>query len=257
VLGDTFLPGAGILHRADPRAKTVVLVGVGVLALVPTGVAPSVTLATVAVLVSTIGIGLREAFRPLRASIPLLVLLVALTPLFYPGGALLLGVGGLRYLTDRGLVETARILCRFVSLAVACYAYFRTTETGDLLATGRWFGLPYGACLVLGVAVRLVPSTAALYLGVLDALSLRRASPGGRRQGAGAELRRVVPAVTAVLVHSVRSIPVLSMALETRGVGRRNPRTATVDLGPTRRMVVHLTLGAAAVGVPFVAALFL
>jgi energy-coupling factor transporter transmembrane protein EcfT len=110
---------------------------------------------------------------------------------------------------------------------------------------------------MLGVAVRLVPSTAALYSGVLEAHSLRRPLTGKRRRGLAAEVRRVAPAVTAVLVHSVKSIPVLSMALETRGVGRANRRSSIVRLPPVRAMLLHLVLGAAVLGVPLVATLLL
>lgn len=257
MLADTYRPGRGPMHAMDPRAKTVLVAAVGILSVLPTSLATAAVLSLVLLVACIVVLGPRETLRPVRATLPLLVMLCLLTPLFYPQGSLLLGFGGLRLLTDRGAAETFRLLCRLVTLTMAFYAYFRTTELEILLETGRWFGLPFTACLVLGVAVRLVPSTAALYLGVLEAHSLRRPSTGNRRRGPVAEVRRIAPAVTAVLVHSVKSIPGLSMALETRGVGRANRRSSTVRLGPVRRMLLHLALGAAVLGLPCLALLLL
>ena len=257
MLADAYRPGRGPLYAMDPRAKTILVAAVGIHSVLPTSLLTAAVLPGVLLLVCLATLGPREALRPLRAALPLLLMLCLLTPLFYPQGSLLIGVRGLRLLTDRGAAETLRLLCRLVTLTMAFFAYFRTTELGALLESGRWFGLPFSACLVLGVAVRLVPSTAALYLGVLDAHSLRRPSAATRRRGPAAEVRRIAPAVTAVLVHSVKSIPVLSMALETRGVGRANRRSSTVRLGPVRRMLLHLALGAAVPGLPCAALLLL
>lgn len=257
MLADAYRPSNGYLHGTDPRAKTILVASVAVLSVLPIELAAMAALAVTVLLLVLIALGPGETLRPIRAALPLLLLLCLLTPPFYPQGRALVTVGSTRLVTDRGIAETVRLLCRLLTLTVGFYAYFRSTSLGLLLETGRWFGLPYSACLVVGVAARLVPSTAALYTGVLEAHSLRRPSGGRRRRGPAAEVRRLAPAVAAVLVHSVKSIPVLSMALETRGVGRANRRSTTVTLPPLRRMLIDLALGAVLIALPVLAATLL
>ncbi len=193
MLADAYLPAKGYLHHMDPRAKALLLVAITVVALAPGGLENAAVLTGMVVLACTAGLGLREALRPIRALMTLVVFLVLLTPLFHRDGTVLLSVAGRPILTDRGLAETYRFLCRLVTISEAFYMFFRTTELDAIVAAARWFGLPYVACLVLGVVARLVPTTAALYHAVLDAHSLRRPPARERERGpraAGAEQSR-------------------------------------------------------------------
>jgi energy-coupling factor transport system permease protein len=250
MLSDAYLARRGYLHALDPRAKALLVVAATVLALSPGGNLQAGVHAAAVLLALVVGLGLRETFRPIRAVVVLMVFLIVLTPLFHREGDVLVAVGGQTILTDRGLEETYRLLCRLLTITLVFYLFFRTTEVDAVIAAARWFGMPYVACLVLGVVARLVPTTVALYHGVQDAHSLRR--PPGPEVGRGlrARLRRLGPVVAAVLVHSVRSIPVLAMALETRGLGRPNRRSTLHRLPPVGRAARDLTLGLLALGLP-------
>jgi energy-coupling factor transport system permease protein len=102
----------------------------------------------------------------------------------------------------------------------------------------RWFGLPYSACLVVTITLRTIPTLGATWHNVLDAHRLRSGSP------AGAPRRRLVetylPVLTSVLIEAVKGIPLLAMALESRGFGRRNPRTSLAELKRGRALIADI-----------------
>ena len=51
-----------------------------------------------------------------------------------------------------------------------------------------------------------------------------------------------LPVLTSLLIEAVKGIPLLAMALESRGFGRRNPRTVYAELKKGRRLVVDMTV---------------
>jgi energy-coupling factor transporter transmembrane protein EcfT len=92
------------------------------------------------------------------------------------------------------------------------------------------------AALVITIAFRYIPHIASLYQAVSDAHRLRRPSPagGGRRKGWLGRLRerisRIFPTLVSVTIHAIKTIPALSMTLETRGFGRPEKRSSFAAL---------------------------
>jgi energy-coupling factor transport system permease protein len=220
MVGDFALPGTGPLHLLDPRAKLLWLVAtVPAFFVFPSPWLPCLYAAGLALIVAAL-LGPRELGRCLAAVAPLLAIICVLTPVFRRAGSVLWSPFGLPLLTAGGLLESARLVGRFAGLTLAFFAVFRTLEMEDFVLALRWFGLPFRAALPLIVALRFIPTLFLLWRGVQDAHALRRA--GGRRVGFFA---RVLPQLTSVFIQAIRMIPALAMALETRGFGRRNPRT--------------------------------
>jgi energy-coupling factor transport system permease protein len=108
------------------------------------------------------------------------------------------------------------------------YLFIGTTNPDELILAFRWFRLPYAVCLVLSLALGYIPTIRTLYDQVRDAHRLRLAEEKGGGEGRGLfkRLREAIPTLTSVLILSVRRIPTLAMALECRGVGRKNLRTS-------------------------------
>ncbi len=226
------IPGSGILHRFDPRAKLAALVAV--LPAFVVRLAPWVPLAysgLLAVLV-VVALGPRELLRSFKAIAPILLIILVLTPVFRRGGDLVWAPFGLHILTREGLLESLRLVGRFTGLTLAFFAVFRTLELDELVLALRWYGLPYRPALTLIMAFRFIPTLVTLYQDVQDAHSLR--SAGERPVGF---FGRILPQLTSVFIQAIRMVPSLAMALETRGLGRRTQRTEWRVLPRQRRAV--------------------
>jgi energy-coupling factor transport system permease protein len=226
---DFYRPGASFLHRFDPRAKLLLLPPLLACFFLP--VPPWLLLPYVVAIavVAGVSLGARSLGAPLKAIAPVLILICLLTPPFHRGGTGLWWLFGFPIVTSDGLSETAVLLLRFVGIALGFFAVFSTIVLDDLVLAMRWFGIPYPACLVVIIALRTIPSLAATWRNVKDAHRLR-----GHAEELGHARRRplasYLPMLTSVLIEAVKGIPVLAMVLESRGFGRRNPRTAFAEL---------------------------
>jgi energy-coupling factor transport system permease protein len=227
--------GASALHRYDPRAKAVNLLTFLVLFFLPIRVWHLGVYLSVLIMVSGIFLGLRNTLRPIRLILPILILVVLLTPPFHREGDPLLTVRGLTLVSVSGLLLSLRLIVRFTGITLVFYLFIGTTDPDELILAFRWFRAPYAVSLVLSLALGYIPTIRALYDQVRDAHRLRLAAEGQaaavsaarpRAGGLFKRLREAVPVLTSVLILSVRRIPTLAMALECRGVGRKNPRTS-------------------------------
>ena len=249
MLGDAYRPRTSALHRLDPRVKLPLLALVVVCFFVRSeSLAPPLYVALLFAL-AALCLGPGDAISSVRLLLPLLVFIVVLTPLFAGGGAW--------RLTPEVLGEVHTLYCRLVGVSLAFFLFFRTTATEAFIATLGWYGLPFRASLVMGLALRWIPSMMRIYEIVVEAHSLRRATGSSGRTGPVDRIRQLIPVITSVLIHSIRQIPGLAMALESRGVGRPNDRTRAYRFQPLSRIVPSLLGGlaaAAAVVLPLVLA---
>ncbi len=235
---DFYRPGRSFLHRLDPRAKLLFLAPLFV-AFFLNVPAWLLLLDSAAIMAAVaLSLGPRQLLPPLKAIGPVLILICLLTPPFHRGGQALLHVLGVTILTADGLRETLVMLLRFLGITFGFFGIVSTISMDDLVLSMRWFGLPYAACLVMIITLRTIPSLAATWHNVRDAHRLR-ADPlaAGRRRRF---LETWLPVLTSVLIEAVKGIPVLAMALESRGFGRRNPRTSFAELRRGRALVPDL-----------------
>jgi energy-coupling factor transport system permease protein len=244
VIAEFYKPGESALHRLDPRAKLVLLVVVLGAFFIPS--APWVlllfTLAIVSVI--TVFLGPSQLVPPLKTLWPILILIFLLTPPFHRTGAVLVRVFDFTLVTVDGVQTTLLMLLRFLGITFGFFAVVRTLALDDMVLSLRWFRLPYAACLVITITLRMIPTLGATWHNVLDAHRLRSGS------GPGVPRRRIVqtylPVLTSVLIEAVKGIPLLAMALESRGFGRRNPRTSLAELKRGRTLAADILVLAAA-----------
>jgi energy-coupling factor transport system permease protein len=237
---DFFRPGHSILHRFDPRAKLIMLLPLFSSFFLPGPVwLPAAYVGALALVIAG-SLGPRELGAPLRAIAPILILICLLTPPFHRQGRPILHFHSLILLTSDGLEETIHLCMRFTGLTLACFAVFRTLDFNDLVLSLRWFGLPFSLCLVLIVTLRYIPSIGEVWHNVRDAHKLR-SGPLARR-GWRKLTRGWMPLLTSVLIEAVKGIPILAMALESRGFGRETPRTSYALLPPGNRLAVDFAI---------------
>ena len=255
--------GATVVHRYDPRAKTLLLLAFLVLFFLPIRIGYLAAYLAVVVALSGVFLGISNTLRPIRLILPILVLVLLLTPPFYREGSALLTVRGLTILSVSGLMLALRLIIRFSGITMAFYLFIGTTDPDDLILAFRWFRLPYAVSLVLSLALGYIPTILTLYDQVRDAHRLRLAVEGEggktaarpRKRGLFKRLREAIPVLTSVLILSVRRIPTLAMALECRGVGRKNPRTSYHTLKTGRALLRDGAIATVAVAALAVSAL--
>ncbi|GEM_PF-309755 len=251
--------GPSAFHNFDPRTKIVLLLAFLALFFLPIPVAQLGIYLAVVLLITSIFLGIHNTLRPIRLILPVLILVVLLTPPFHRYGTVLVSIRGFTVLSLPGLLETLRLIVRFTGITVIFYLFLGTTDQDNLILAFRWFGLPFTLSLILGIALEYIPTILMLYNQVQDAHRLRRAgtepdseqapvgapsrtAAAGRRsrgesKGLFRRLADAVPVLTSVIVLSVRRIPTLAMALECRGLGRKNRRGSHRSLKSGRSLL--------------------
>jgi energy-coupling factor transport system permease protein len=237
---DFYRPGASLLHRFDPRAKLFLLIPVFVCFFLPMPVWLLAAYAAAVMVVVALSLGPAELIPPLKAIAPVLILICLLTPPFHREGAALVRISQVTILTTDGARETVLMVLRFFGITFGFFAVVRTISLDELVLSLRWYGLPYAGCLVVIIALRTMPSLAGTWRNVMDAHRLRAgASEEGRRRKL---IATYLPVLTSLLIEAVKGIPVLAMALESRGFGKRTPRTSFAELSKGRVFRRHVAV---------------
>lgn len=217
-----FRPGQSWLHRRNPVTK---LLGLLWALLAGFLLAPPV-LALLAVLVvivaATSGL-LAGLVRSLRIPALLVVSILVVNALFFPGAReVLVGFGPLALTREGlsfGLVSAARLLVAFM----ASILFLFTTLADDLLEALIARGASHRIAFVILSAVQLVPRLQDRAAAILEAQQARGLSVGG---SLGTRLRALLPLVGPILLGSLIDVRERTFALEARAFGARPGRTA-------------------------------
>jgi energy-coupling factor transport system permease protein len=231
VVFDTYVPGASLLHRLDPRVKLWALI----LALVAAFLLPGLLLPAVYLL--GIHAGLRLAGVPWgklgrfwREMAILIFLIVVLQPFARPAGRVFLEAGPLR-LTAGGVTDALHTALRTLNIAFLVAGLLFTTEHRVLIQGLVSLGIPYTWGLTISLALRFLPAVQSLFQNVRDAQAAR----GWVAEGGF--LRRIkdyIPILVAVLIGTLRMSDDLTLALAARGLGASERRTTWRSLAMTR-----------------------
>jgi energy-coupling factor transporter transmembrane protein EcfT len=134
---------------------------------------------------------------------------------------------------------------RFTGITVGFFLYFRTTEVDRFILALRSFRLPYSAALVVSLAFRFIPYMVELYGNIRAAHTLRLpAGSAQRSRGPVRRLRRIFPTLVSVLIHAIKTIPGLAMALDSRGFPGTRQRSAYRSLPPARAITAQIITAA-------------
>ena len=217
-----FVAGSSWLHRRNPLTK---LLGLGLVLLaaflLPPVVLPFLLLAVV---VAGWSAGLlRPMARAMRIPAVLLLSILVVNSLFFPGAKdVLVSVGPLAITREGltfGLISAGRVLVAFV----ASIAFLFTTLADDLLESLISRGASHRISFVVLSAVQMVPRMQGRAGAILEAQQARGLSMKGSFV---ARLRKLVPLVGPVMLGSLVDVRERTFALEARGFGARPGRTA-------------------------------
>lgn len=218
-----YVAGSSWLHRRHPITKLlgVLLVLVSAFLLPPAVSLPVLALALIAIAVSARLAG--ALVRSLRIPAILVVAIVVINALFFPGGRdVVLEVGPIAITREGltfGLVSAGRLLVVFVAFVLFLF----TTLADDLLEALVARGVSHRIAFVVLSAVQLIPRMQGRATGILAAQQARGLSVSG---SLGRRIRALVPLVGPVLLGSLVDVRERTLALEARGFGARPGRTA-------------------------------
>jgi energy-coupling factor transport system permease protein len=238
-----FVAGDSWLHRRNPLTK---LLALGLVLLAAFLLQPVVLpiLIVIVVLVAWSAGLVRPMVRAMRIPAVLLLSILVVNSLFFPGakdilvsfGPLSISREGLTF----GLVSAGRVLVAFL----ASIAFLFTTLADDMLEALISRGASHRIAFVVLSAVQMVPRMQGRAGAILEAQQARGLSMKGsfvRR------LRKLVPLVAPVMLGSLVDVRERTFALEARGFGARPGRTAyrVVIDPPIDRWLRLLTLAGA------------
>lgn len=226
---DLYLAGDSWLHRMDPRAKLWMVLLAGVAALMFKQIVVLLGLLLLAHLALLSARVPWDRIRWLWARLaPLLVMILILQPLFAPGpGPDLWRLGPVR-LTVAGILDGVSFALRTATLAFVAAVLLLTTDSARLVRGLVKLGLPYTWGLMVGLAIRYLPTTYGLFVTVSEAQQAR-----GWIIGKGGFLRRVrsyLPILVATIIGALRLADSLGLALAARGLGYPARRTVLYDV---------------------------
>jgi energy-coupling factor transport system permease protein len=217
-----FVAGSSWLHRRNPLTKLLAL-GLVLLAdfLLPPVVLP-ILIVIVVVVAWSAGL-LRPMARAMRIPAVLLLSILVVNSLFFPGAKdILVSLGPLSISREGltfGVVSAGRVLVAFL----ASITFLFTTLADDLLEALISRGASHRISFVVLSAVQMVPRMQGRAAAILEAQQARGLSMKGsfvRR------LRKLVPLVAPVMLGSLVDVRERTFALEARGFGARPDRTA-------------------------------
>jgi energy-coupling factor transport system permease protein len=245
VIAESFIAGKGPLYQFDPRPKFIILISLVILFLVETNLIIQGGMIIFISILTGISLGYRRIFKPLRSILPIIILTAVLTPPFNTEGEALLRFGERVILSSSGLYLTAGLILRFTGITAAFYLFFSTTETASFILALRAFGMPFRAALTVTISLRYIPDMFSTYGRISDAHKLRTAGIArkGRRKGFLHRFNNLFPVLISVLIHAVKSIPALAMALDSKGFGRNNPRSSCRKLVSWHMIAGQLLIG--------------
>jgi energy-coupling factor transport system permease protein len=214
--------GDSWLHRRHPLTKLLGVVFVLITAFLwPPIALPGLLMALGLIAIST-GLGI-PALRSLRIPAVLIVSILLVNGLFYPGGRdVLLEAGPLTVTREGltfGLVSAGRLLVAYVALVLFLF----TTLADDLLEALVQRGVSHRIAFVVLSAVQLIPRMQDRARAILAAQRARGLAVDG---SSARRVKALVPLVGPVLLGALVDVRERTFALEARGFGTRPGRTA-------------------------------
>ena len=128
--------------------------------------------------------------------------------------------------------------------------FYKCVSIEEVLLALRWFGVPFKIALTMTISIQYIPGLLKAYNEIVDAHKLRipndmkfKKEVKKERYSPLRKLKSLIPILVATMVYGVKRIPTLAMALELRGLGRKNKRTSFMELGTGKKFVINILVG--------------
>ncbi len=217
-----FKPGATWLHDRHPVTKMLSLICVGIAAFVLPPVALPVLVAGVLIAAASTKL-LVPLLHSLRIPALLFASIFVVNALFYPGAVDRLFAIGPVGLSWEGIVFGLLSAARILVVFIASILFLFTTLPDDLLEALVDKGASHRLAFVVLSAIQLVPRLQSRAAQILDAQQARGLRVSG---SVVTRVRALVPLVGPIVLWSLIDVRERTLALEARGFGARQDRTA-------------------------------
>ncbi|MBK8445321.1 MAG: energy-coupling factor transporter transmembrane protein EcfT [Micropruina sp.] len=228
-----YVERASPIHRLNPVTKLVALLCllVVVFAIPQWWASLAVLLLVIVPAAISSGVAARLARSAGQLLLPILVVLVLVQGLTYPGGRTVLWQWGPLALTTEGLMFALTIGARLVCLVLASVLLVLTTHPGDLMSALTEQGMSPKFAYIISSTLQLIPSFQARATSILlaqQARGLTVPSNPLRRLGV------LMPLLGPLVLGMFTDIEERSTAMEARGFGSTARRTTLVPVRDTR-----------------------
>lgn len=236
-----FLQRDSMLHSLDPRPKIFLSVFFFVIVILFNDpVFLGVLFFSVLILLKVLGkIEVRSIFSFLKPILPFVLMVMLLWILLgSEEGTVLYQVWRLK-IKDVNIMMAVAMGFRILTMVSSTLLLLMTTEQRDLVRALVKMKLPYEYGLTITIALRYVPTLAALAATITDAQKARglELEKGNILE----KVRKYVPILVPLIVKSIQLAHELAIAMETRAFGRPN-RTFYRELRCTTRDLAVLSL---------------
>lgn len=215
-------PPTGPYRSLNPSTKAVIALAQALVAIGVRGWSgPLLVLAVI--LVSAAWARLGRAFVPfLLATIPLIVSILAVNTLLYPGATDRIVSIGPFTPTWTGLEAATQAALRVIAFAMSVALFVLTTHPDELVSDLERRGLGRRASFVIGATIRMVPRTLDRAREISDAQRARGLDTQGRWWR---RIRGIVPLAGPLVFGALNEVEEQAMALEARGFSAPRRRT--------------------------------
>lgn len=219
-----YRPGNSFFHRADPRVKLFIILGILVLALTTTRL--DVLLALILLVTVSLGVGARltpaSYWKALVVIVPLIILLTLLQSLVQSGDAAFT-IGAVSF-SQRGILLGLALGARLLAMGICFYGFSVTTGPADIALALNRLGVPFKFSYLTSFAFRFLPLMQDEARALLTAMAVRGSSEGSSktpiRRG-----RAIVRMLFPMLVGSLKRSGDIALSMELRGYGLPGRRT--------------------------------
>ena len=232
-----YLDKASPVHRLDPRTKIFLLLGSFVAAVLFFQPGPLLVLLLVLLLYGAIGRALGNLRRIWFLLLSIAIVSVMSWSVFARGSTLLFW-----RVTWEGFLYGVGAAIKIDSMIIAGLIFLSTTKAEEIILGLIRLRVPYQAAFAFSLAIRMVPTIIGTALTVTEA----QRSRGLNLESGGplARLRKHIPLLVPIFLHTLRNTDQLAKALESRGFGARRERTSYLVVGFHAADALALVAGA-------------
>jgi energy-coupling factor transport system permease protein len=231
-----YLDRASPVHRLDPRTKLFLLLGSFVAAVPFFQPGPLVALLLLLLVYGGIGRALGNLRRIWLLLFSIAIVSLVSWSVFARGSTPLFW-----RVTWEGFLYGVGAAVKIDSMIIAGLIFLSTTKTEEIVLGLIRLRVPYQAAFAFSLAIRMVPTIIGTAVTVTEAqrsrgLDLTSGGPIAR-------LRRHIPLLVPIFLHTLRNTDQLAKALESRGFGARRERTSYLTIGFHAGDGIALTAG--------------
>ncbi|MFI5338674.1 MAG: energy-coupling factor transporter transmembrane component T family protein [Candidatus Methylomirabilales bacterium] len=212
------------VHRLDPRTKILLLLGSFVAAVLFFQPGPLFALLLVLLVYGATGRALQNLRRIWLLLLSIAIVSIVSWSVFARGSPPVFW-----WVTWGGFLYGLGAAIKIDSMIIAGLIFLSTTKTEEIVLGLIRLRVPYQAAFAFSLAIRMVPTIIGTAVTVTEAqrsrgLDLTSGGPVAR-------LRKHIPLLVPIFLHTLRNTDQLAKALESRGFGARRERTSYLEIG--------------------------